>query len=148
MKKELEIKSHELEELNTALKVLLKRREEDRGELEERILANVRELVLPYIEVLKGKRLDNGNMSYVNILESNLRNIISPFSHKLSYKYKNLTNREVRVADLIKEGRLSKEIADFLNITESAVNIYRYRMRKKLGPKKKDNLREYLLSLA
>ena len=146
--KELEFKSHELEELNTALKVLLKRREEDRGELEERILANVRELVLPYIEELKGKRLDNRNISYVNILESNLRNIISPFSHKLSYKYKNLTNREVRVADLIKEGRLSKEIADFLNITESAVNIYRYRMRKKLGLKKKDNLREYLLSLA
>jgi len=145
---ELEIKSHELEELNTALKVLLKRWEEDRGEFEERILANVRELILPYIEELKRKRLDNKDISYVKILESNLRNIISPFSHKLSYKYKNLTNREVRVADLIKEGKLSKEIADFLNITESAVNIYRYRMRKKLGLKKKDNLREYLLSLA
>ncbi|MBN2515571.1 MAG: PAS domain S-box protein [Deltaproteobacteria bacterium] len=146
--KELETQSHELAELNTALKVLLKRREEDKSELEERLLANVRELVLPYIEELKRKRLDDRNMSYVKILESNLRNIISPFSHKLSYKYMNLTNREVRVADLIKDGKSSKEIADFLNITESAVNIYRYRMRKKLGLKKKDNLKAYLLSLA
>jgi hypothetical protein len=51
--KELEIKSSNLEEANTALKVLLKRRDEDKTELEEKILFNVKELVAPYLEKLK-----------------------------------------------------------------------------------------------
>lgn len=146
--RELEVKSHELGELNTALKVLLNQRERDKAELEERLLVTVKELVLPYVDELKKKRMDAQETAYVNILEANLRNILSPFTHKLSSKYLNLTNREVRIADLIKEGRSSKEIADLMNVTDSTVNIYRYRIRKKLGLKKQDNLRMYLSSLA
>jgi hypothetical protein len=50
---ELRIKTKSLEEVNAALKVLLKRVEEGRRELEEKILTNIRELVLPYIDKLK-----------------------------------------------------------------------------------------------
>jgi len=146
--RELAIKSHELEELNTALKVLLNQRDKDKTDLEERLLVTVKELVLPYVEELKKKRIDDQGMAAVNILETNLRNILSPFTHKLSSKYSNLTSREVRIANLIKEGRSSKEIADLLNVTPSAINIYRYRIRKKLGMNNKDNLRTYLSSLA
>jgi PAS domain S-box-containing protein len=145
--RELKMKSHELEELNIALTILLKRRENDRKELEEMMVVNVKELILPYVEELKKKRKDDREMTYVKILETNLKNIISPFSHKLSLKYMNLTNREVRVAELIKEGKSSKEIADLLNVTESSVNINRYRIRKKLGLKKQDNLTVYFSSL-
>ncbi len=145
--RELKTKSTELEELNTALTVLLKRRENDKIELEGMLVANVKELVLPYVEELKNKRIDDRDMTYVKILETNLRNIISPFSHKLSLKYMSLTNREVRVAELLKEGKSSKEIADLLNVTEGSVNINRYRIRKKLGLKKQDNLKVYFSSL-
>lgn len=48
--KELEIKTITLGEVNTALKVLLKRREEDRTEIEEKVLFNKKELVDPYME--------------------------------------------------------------------------------------------------
>jgi DNA-binding CsgD family transcriptional regulator len=145
--RELEIKSNELEELNTALTVLLKRRGDDRKELEETLVLNINELVIPYIEELKRTKMDDRFKTYVNILESNLRNILSPFSHRLSVKYLSLTNREVRVAELIKEGKSSKEVAELLNVTESSVNINRYRLRKKLALKKQDNLRIYLTSL-
>ncbi len=144
---DFEIKSHELEELNTALKVLLKRGDEDKREFENGILKNVRELVFPYVEELKKKSLDNISAANLKILESNLRNIISPFGHKLSSKFADLTNREVKVADFIKEGKSSKEIAELLNITESAINIYRYRLRKKLGLKRIENLRTFLLAI-
>jgi PAS domain S-box-containing protein len=144
---DLEIKSHELEELNTALKVLLKRGDEDKRELENSILKNVRELVFPYVEELKKKRLDNISTANLTILESNLRNIISPFGHKLSSKFADLTNREVKVADFIKEGKSSKEMAELLNITESAINIYRYHLRKKLSLKRTDNLKSFLLAI-
>ena len=47
---ELEIKASNLEEVNSALKVLLRKRDEDKTEFEEKVLFNVRQLVMPYIE--------------------------------------------------------------------------------------------------
>jgi PAS domain S-box-containing protein len=145
--RELEASSHELGELNTALKVLLNQREKDQADLEERLLTTVEELVLPYVNELRQRRMDARDAAHINILETNLRNILSPFAHKLSSKYLSLTKREVRIAGLIKEGRSSKEIADLLNVTDSSVNIYRYRIRKKLGLIRNENLRTYLSSL-
>jgi len=140
---ELEAKTNELEDLNAALRVLLKQREEDKNELEQKVLSNVKLLILPYIEKLKS-RIDLKGSSYVNVLESNLKEIISPFAQKLSVKYLNLTNREVQIANLIKEGQTTKEIAALLNVSESAVNVYRYHIRRKLSLTKKHNLRSYL----
>ena len=51
--KELEIETSNLEEANTALKVLLKRIDEDKKELEEKVISNMRELVGPCLEKLK-----------------------------------------------------------------------------------------------
>ncbi len=50
---ELEDKVRRLEELNTALKVLLRHRDEDKKELEETVLSNIRSLINPYIEKLR-----------------------------------------------------------------------------------------------
>ncbi len=57
-KKANELKQHadKLEELNTALKVLLKQREDDKNDLEEKVTSNVKELLLPYIEEMKTGR--------------------------------------------------------------------------------------------
>lgn len=145
---DLKLKSQNLEELNTALRVLLKQREADQGELEEKVLANVKQFVIPYLEKIKRGQLDAKSTVYLNILESNLADILSPFSRKLSSKYMNLTLREIQIADLIKEGRSSKEIADILNVARSTVDIHRHRIRKKLGMKDhKFNLRSNLCSL-
>ena len=146
---ELRTKSRNLQELNTALRVLLKQREQDREEFEEKVLTNVREFVLPYIEKIKKDRLDLKYRAYVDILESNLQDIISPFSHKLSSQYLHLTPREIQVANFIKGGKTSKEIADLLNVSRSAIDIHRYRIRNKLGlNNKKANLRSHLSHLA
>jgi len=143
---ELEAKTSELEDLNAALRVLLKQREEDRNELEQKVLSNVKLLILPHVEKLKS-HLDLKSMAYVNVIESNLKDIISPFAQRLSVKYLNLTNREVQVANLIKEGKTTKEIAAFLHVSDSAVNVYRYHIRRKLSLTKKHNLRSYVSSL-
>ncbi|MCX5853693.1 MAG: PAS domain S-box protein, partial [Deltaproteobacteria bacterium] len=50
---ELEAKTHELEDLNAALRVLLKQRDEDKNELEQKVLSNVKMLILPHMEKLK-----------------------------------------------------------------------------------------------
>lgn len=147
--KELQIKSRSLEELNTTLRVLLKEREGDREELEEKVLSNVKAFVMPYMNKLKRSRMDSKAAAYVDVLESNLMDIISPFSRKISSKYRNLTPKEIQVANFIKEGKTSKEIADLLNVSKSAVDIHRWRLRNKLGLNKtKANLRSHLGTLA
>lgn len=144
---ELEKKTSSLEEVNTALRVLLKRREEDKTELEEKVLSNVQELVLPYLNKLKKGGLDITNNAFLDILESNLNDIISSFSIKLSSKYLNLTPTEIRVADLIKYGSSTKEIAELMYLSPKTIESHRKNIRKKLGIKnRKANLRTHLMS--
>jgi len=146
--KELEVQKTNLEDANTALKVLLKKRDEDRIEIEEKILANVNELVMPLTDRLKGSRLDERQKTWVDILEINLKDIISPFSHKLNSKFWGLTSQEFQVANFVKNGKTTKEIAILLRVATSTVDTYRNNIRKKLGIKsKKINLKTYLSSI-
>ena len=145
---ELEIKSNSLEEANAALRVLLKQREEDRAELQEKVLSNIKELVVPYVEKLRHGRLDSKQVAYLGILESNLNDITAPFSHKLSSKYSGLTPTEIQIAHLVKDGKTTKEIAQLLNVSTATVESHRKGIRMKIGIKnKKANLRSYLLSM-
>lgn len=146
--KELEIKTGNLEEMNSALKVLLQRREEDRKELEEKVLFNVKELVVHYIEKLRNTGLDKKQAGFVDILESNLQSIVSPFSRALSHVYLNLTPVEIEIADLVRQGKSTKDMADLLNVSTRTIEFHRKNIRKKLGiNQKKANLRTRLLSL-
>ena len=147
--KELEVKTRNLEELNTALKVLLKQREVDKDELEERTLSNVKHLILPYIDKLKKGSLEARDEAYIGIVESNLKDIVSPFSQRLSSKYMTFTPKELQVANLIKEGRTTKEIAELLNASPGTIDFHRNNIRNKLNLKnKRANLRSYLLTIA
>jgi GAF domain-containing protein/DNA-binding CsgD family transcriptional regulator len=136
-----------LEEANTGFKVLLKHREEDRKDLEERFVSNVKQLVLPYVEKLKKSRLEPLQATTVGFIEANLTEIFSPFLNNL--RGFNFTPRQLEIVALIKEGRTTKEIAEFLHVSTEAIDMHRFLLRKKLGlNKEKTNLRSYLLSLA
>ena len=146
--KELEIKTSSVEEANTALMVLLKRRDEDRREVEDKFLFNIKELVLPYIEKMRKGRLDSGQESCLSALESNLNDILSPFSHKLSSKYLRLTPTQIQVATFVRQGKATKEIAEVMNLSTRTVESHRVNIRGKMGiNKQRVNLRTYLLSI-
>jgi PAS domain S-box-containing protein len=146
--KELERKNIELKELNSALKVLLKKSDEDKEQLGENVINNVKELVLPYLERLKTDKNKSNQSAYFDIIESNLKEIISPFGSRLNRKYLNLTPTEIRIADLIKSGKTTKEIAAILNLSSKTIEFHRDNIRTKFQIKnKKISLRAHLLSL-
>jgi DNA-binding CsgD family transcriptional regulator len=116
--------------------------------LEEKVIHNMRELILPYIENLKITDIDSHQSNQLKILERNINEIISPFLRTLSTKYPNLTPTEIKIITFIKEGRTTKEMAEFLNASARTVEVHRDNIRKKLGLKnRKANLRSHLLSL-
>jgi PAS domain S-box-containing protein len=146
---ELSIQSRNLEELNAALKVLLRQREEDRVELQEQVLANVKTLILPGIEKLKEGALSPPQRDCLNTLEARINGIISPFLHRISQAYFDLTPREIRVADCVKNGHTTKEIANMLCISTKTVDYHRDRIRRKLGLRNRHaSLRSFLLNLS
>lgn len=145
---ELEMKSRNLEEVNTALKVLLKQREADKKEMEEMFLTNVKDQIIPYIEKLKKSKPNTDQKACIETMEAHVNDIISPFLKSITSKYVDLTPKEIQVASLIKDGKTTKEIGLLLNISPGSVDLHRYHIRKKLGINKQDvNLRSYLSSL-
>jgi DNA-binding CsgD family transcriptional regulator len=138
-----------LEETNIAMKVLLKQREEDKLDLEKKVLSNVKDLVLPYVDKLKNPRLKARDRTLVDIIDAHLHDIISPLLQRFTHAKILLTPQEMQVASLVKDGKTSKEIADILIVSEATVNFHRKNLRNKFGiTNKQTNLRAYLMSLS
>ena len=144
----LEANKNSLEEINTAMKVLLKKREEDKIEIESNVLTNVKELIEPYFEKIKKTKLDDQQRALLSIMESNINEIVSPFTRKMSLKYLNFTPTEIHIANLIRHGSSTKKIAEIMNVSPRTVETHRKNIRRKIGlDRKRANLRSHLLSL-
>jgi DNA-binding CsgD family transcriptional regulator len=146
--REVRLKSEQLEEMNVALKVLLAHRERDLRDLEERITANIHELVLPYVEKLKKTLKGTREQTLTDIVEAHLHDIVSPFLNRLSSIQLLLTTQEIEIAALVRQGKSSQEIADVLRVSPATISFHRKNLRRKLGLHDRAmNLRTYLLSL-
>jgi PAS domain S-box-containing protein len=146
--RELEEKAENLEEVNTALKVLLKRLDEDKKAVEEKILFNLRQLVEPVLEKLKNGRQTDRQKNLLDTLEANLKEITSPFARRFSNSFLKLMPTEIQVANFIRQGKTTKEIAEMLNLSPKTIEFHRDNIRTKIGIKnEKINLRTHLMSL-
>ena len=143
---ELQSKSRNLEEANIALKALARHIEENKRELEKNIVLNLRTLVFPYIEKMQKSNLNIRQKMFMEVIEKNLNDVISPFLKNISHF--GLTPTEMHIAGLIKDGRKTKEIAESLHISRRAVEVHRYNIRKKLKiNNNRHNLCAFLLSM-
>jgi PAS domain S-box-containing protein len=142
----LKEREKELKDVNTALKVLLKRRDDEKVEIEDNFVAGLDEMIEPYVLALKNTELSTQQCAYVDTLESNLEQMKSPFIRGLSYKHAGFTRREIQIATLIRGGKTTKEISKSLALSIRAIESHRANIRKKLGiQNKKENLRVLLL---
>lgn len=142
---QLDRKTERLEETNVALKILLEKREEDRKELEKKVLFNVEKRVYPYLEKLEMKQSDATRTALLKIIQSNLDEITSSFSESHKDYLSNLTPTQIQIADLIKHGHTTKEIAFLLNLSPATIACHRQEIRKRLFlTNKKTNLQTAL----
>lgn len=139
---ELEEKTKSLLEMNTALNVLLQKREEDKKVLEERFLTNISRLVLPYVEQIKRSNLDVQQLFCMDTIKKHLEEIVSPMLKNVEQF--NLTPREVQLSVLIKDGRTSAEIAEIMGVAKGSIDTHRKNIRKKLGLNRSSNLQSRL----
>ena len=145
---ELRRKTSDLENLNTALNALLEKRERDKFDLQDKISANIKQLILPYLKRMRNDTLKAEKHTLLDIIESNLNEITATFSNELTSKHIGLTPTEVKVADLVRQGQRTKQIAKILRLSHKTVETHRAGIRQKLAIKnKKINLQTYLMSM-
>lgn len=145
---ELSLKNQSLNDVNVALKVLIQQKEDNRLELEENLMSSMKVLVEPYLKKLTLLCPNASQKNLIHLINRNLKELASPFSHKLSSGYINLTKTEIQVSNHIKSGCSNKEIAELINISTGTVAVHRKNIRKKLSiSNTKTNLRSCLKAL-
>jgi len=146
---ELNQKKQKLLEINTALEVLLEKREADRKEFEKKIVQNVEKLIRPYLEKIRLAQNRDTRESLCTIIKANIDEITSPFSGDDRHGYlEKLTPAQIQIAELIKHGYTTKEIADLLNLSPATIACHRQAIRKRLSlTNKKTNLQAALSAI-
>lgn len=118
----LEKASENLEESNRALARVAEKRRQDLIDVEMDVIANVRDFVLPYIEKLKSTRLAPIQAMCMDIIETNLKEVTSPFISRRSPRLSHLSGKDLQIYQLIRQGQQPAKIAEFLNVSPNRVS--------------------------
>lgn len=144
-----DLKKHRatLEESYVALKVLVNKSEREKQDFEERVATNILGMIEPCLNKLHQTQLDAQQEKQLTIIEATLGNLTAPFVRTSAVLNLKLTPAEIRTANLIKQDKSSKEIAQLMGISQRTVDKHRSNIRKKFGlNNEKINLRTFLNS--
>lgn len=145
--KEGEQSKKELKEANTALRVLVRNIEKEKNDLTKSIYYNLKTQVLPYLHDAIALTRNRKVHDLLKICEDNVTKVGLPPAVKTT-EFLSLTPKELRVVNLIKSQKSTKEIAEILSISIKTVEFHRRNIRVKLKLKnKKTNLHAYLSSI-
>jgi PAS domain S-box-containing protein len=144
-KQEVTRTTRSFQKLNDAMKVLLSEFQDQKGDLENRIVSNFNLTVEPIIEHLKALDVPEPQRHLLDTLDFSIKNITSYFGINIGRQGANLSPREIQICQMIREGKDSREIAKTMGVSYQTVIVHRKNIRRKLGIKKvKQNLATYL----
>ncbi len=133
LEKRVRERTAELVESNVALKVVLKKLEEDRKILARQMASNAARLVEPFLDRLNECGLTKQQRDLVDILRANFKELTSPFAENFSNKLAKLTSAELQIANFVKLGKSTKEIAGIMHLSPGTIGILRKNIRRKLN---------------
>ena len=141
---ELKAESAELIEKNIALNQVLEHLEKDKQNYKEQISESMESLLMPIVKKLK-KRGGILSPKDISLFENSLDAIVGKEIDVFRKNLVKLSPRELDICELIREGKSSKEISSFLNLSTLTVHKHRESIRSKLQLKNKStNLSAYL----
>ena len=144
--KQLTLERKALQEANAALRVVLARFEEEKQGIYMNVQTNVDKILMPILHAL-ALDLPQTQRNYIDMLRTNLEEIVSPFVSDLSRIYLSLTPTEVNICNMIRSGLQTKEIAQIRGVSTATINRHREHIRRKLKITNSDiNLMTYLQS--
>ena len=136
-----------LQEKNMALKEILAQIETEKLQFKKQVSINIEKLLLPALKKMR-KKTTSLDKRYIDILELNIKELVSTFGLKLSSVPTKLSPREMEICNMIKSGLASKEISELLHVSLRTVETHRNRIRKKLRISTRDiNLTSHLQDL-
>jgi DNA-binding NarL/FixJ family response regulator len=145
-KSALERLNKELLDTNQALSVLARNIDKEKDNMEKRISQEITAKIMPIIKGLQKDVYCRKRLADLEVLTHYLKSIVPALTLD-SPLYSFLTEQEMRVAVMIKNGLTSQKIADMLNISLHTVKSHRKNLRKKLNIQKSDiDLCTYLRS--
>ncbi len=121
-------------DMNTALKQVLRNVEEERQELKDELVQQVREEVLPTVERIALEDSPLVRQAYRTALEEKIADmgVTAPESTSL---FTRLTPREMDICRLIQQSWQGRAIAEELGISFETLQTHRKNIRRKLGLK-------------
>jgi len=144
--RQLTLERKALQESNTALRTVMARIEHEKQEIRHDIKTNVEKILLPILQAL-ALQVSTSQAKYVEMLQTNLEEITSPFISHLSLAYHSMTPTEIAICNMIRNGMRTKEIAGVRSVSEATINRHREKIRRKLNITNQDvNLATYLQS--
>ena len=144
---QLEREREQLERKNIALSEVLDRVERAKEEVRTQVAGNIEARIMPALKQVRD-RADGKLQRQLNLLESALSEVASPFLSNLHHRATKLSPREIEVSRMIRQGLTTKEIAEDLNLSPGTIQKHRETIRKKLGLNgKAENLQNFLKSL-
>lgn len=147
--REMEKLTNSLQDANSGLAALLRRREEELGGLRDEVLAIIKKFLLPSMDKLKRSGLTDKQVLYLETIEANLSEVVTPLGREtltLDIPVP-LTKAELQVIYLIKQGKRTREIAAQLELSPRTVEAHRNNIRKKIRiPDRSETLRKFLIS--
>lgn len=145
---ELREKSQTLEDINTALNVVLNQKSSTQNDLKSTMYINLRDLILPHLDDLEAALQTGAQNVCLNSVRAGLKHMADLCRSDLTLADLNLTGRERQLAEMIKNDMTSSRIAAKLGLSESAVEFHRNNIRRKLGiAKQRVNLKTYLKAM-
>lgn len=143
-KRQLEVERRSLHNANITLREILSKMKEEKNEIGKDILSNLNKTIFPILDALKTESTLN-QQKYIDLIRVQLKEITSPFVHKLSERFMGLTLTEIQICNMIKNGLSTKEIAQMRHVSQATINRHRENIRQKLGIRnKKINLPVFL----
>lgn len=138
-------RTNEIDDVNVTLKVLLKKIESDKCSVEQNIADKIEKLINPYLERLHQSNLSVEQRIVIDMLTANLKDLTASFSPAVSNLMDKLTPTEYHVANFVKHGKTTKEIAEVMYLAPGTISIHRKNIRKKFNiSQQRINLQAFL----